>query len=277
MFGTARALWLVSWRFRDYRPQSVNVAAFRRWLRQFDRADRPHITELLTGIRYFSEHDVRRALVRQNAALLHALGKFHVGLENVIYVQFDEAGSSSPAMLNLLRDSAHLDRAGSHFLDSKDVQGLNDLTNSLETGALVYVDDFIGTGVQICRSRDFFAKYVVGNFSEFVLAPVICEEAIYQFALRGIVAYADHLHSKSERPLHENGTALPQPVKEHLREVCRSMDPRWGLGYKELATMVVIYRNSPNTMPMLLRGSHGQTPTIGIFPRITDLPLPTIT
>jgi hypothetical protein len=272
MLITARAWWMVGRRCRDYRPQPVNLALFRRWVRQFDAVDRPYATELVSRIKYFSEADVRRALVRQNAALLKKLQGSGVGLDRVIYVQVDEAGSSSPVMLNILRDAVGLDRSEAHFLDSRDVFGLNDLTNALGAGAIIYVDDFIGTGNQICRSRDFSAEYVVGNFSEFVLAPAICEEAYYEFGPRGITAYADHLHSKADRPLHENGTLLPEEVRERLRRYCLAMDPRWGLGYKQLATMVVMYRNSPNTTPMLFRGSRDQQPLAGLFPRVTDLP-----
>ncbi len=38
------------------------------------------------------------------------------------------------------------------------------------------------------------------------------------------------------------------------------------LGYKELATMVVLYRNARNSVPAILRGSLNQKLFAGIFP-----------
>ena len=38
--------------------------------------------------------------------------------------------------------------------------------------------------------------------------------------------------------------------------------------------MVVLYRNAPNTVPVMLRGNVNQKPYFGIFPRTIDLPIP---
>ena len=47
-----------------------------------------------------------------------------------------------------------------------------------------------------------------------------------------------------------------------------------GLGYNQLATMVILYRNSPNTVPSVFRGSSNQAPFAGLFPSWKDLPIP---
>ena len=61
----------------------------------------------------------------------------------------------------------------------------NDLIGELKEGALIYVDDFVGTGNQFCEARDFAMKNVLApTFSEFLLVPSICEEAIYQIGTR---------------------------------------------------------------------------------------------
>lgn len=175
-------------------------------------------------------------------------------------------------MLNILRDAARLERRGCKFLDSKDIPGLQQITNDLAEGAIVYVDDFAGTGLQFCRSRDYSAQYIVGSFAEFFLLPCVCEEAFYKLGERGVEAYTDRLHSKAERPLHENSTILDPQKKVRLTELCLEIDPKWGLGYQGLATMVVFHRNTPNTVPLVIRGSMGQNPKVGILPRTTDLP-----
>jgi hypothetical protein len=47
---------------------------------------------------------------------------------------------------------------------------------------------------------------------------------------------------------------------------------RMGLGFSSMATMVVLYRNAPNTTPLVIRGNLDQRSFVGIFPRTTDLP-----
>jgi hypothetical protein len=61
--------------------------------------------------------------------------------------------------------------------------------------------------------------------------------------------------------------------RERVAAICKGID-KFGLGYKGLATMVVLYRNAPNTVPVMLRGNVNQKPYFGIFPRWIDLPLP---
>jgi hypothetical protein len=147
---------------------------------------------------------------------------------------------------------------------------LSKLTDQLGEGAIVYVDDFAGTGNQFCQVRDFFAQHIIGSFPEFFLLPCICEEALYELAKRGVEALKEYIHSKEDRPLHENSTALSPRIKTRLIELCNKIDPKGGLGYKKMATMVVIYRNAPTTVPLLFRGNLGQSPYRGIFPRTTD-------
>lgn len=259
-------------RFRDYRPQPVTFAGVYRWIKQFEKRDRRHAGALLESVIYLSERDTRRILVQQNEALIRRLAAAGLPAKKLLYLQVHDAGSSSPVMLNLLRDAAGLERRGCHFLDSRNSLGINKLTNEVGEGALIYVDDFVGTGNQFCSARDFAVKSVVGTFSEFLLVPSICEEGLYQLGQRGIEAFAGHVHSKSERPLHDNSWLLDGDAKARLRLVCKGISPKMSLGYKELAAMVVLYRNAPNSVPAVLRGSLNQKPFAGIFPRTTDLP-----
>jgi hypothetical protein len=260
-------------RFIGYLPQPVTLNSLNRWLNQFEPPDRKFVSGLLRHVIYFSEERVRKILVEQNNALMRRLADAGLPPKKLVYVQVHQAGSSSPVMLNLLRDAARLEQRGCRFLDANDTLGFNRLTNQLEEGALIYVDDFVGTGSQFCQARDFAAQYIEGTFSEFLLVPCICEEAMYVLGQRGIEAFAGHIHSKSERPLHDNSALLDRETKSRLIELCKEIDEKGALGYKGSAAMVVLYRNAPTNVPILLRGSIKQKPFVGIFPRTTDLPI----
>lgn len=261
-------------RFRGYKPRPVTFAGVSRWIKQFDRADRKTARTLLDKVIYLSEATTLQILVEQNRALMSRLAAAGLSARKLIYVQIHEAGSSSPVMLNLLRDAAGLERLGCRFVDSRDKIGINDLTNELGEGALIYVDDFVGSSNQFCGARDPAVSFVVGTFSEFLLVPSICEEAYYELGKRGVEAFAGHVHSKVERPLHDNSNVLDPKSKQRMRDLCKTVRAKGtGLGYKDLATMVVLYRNAPTSIPMIFRGSLNQTPFSGVFPRTTDLPI----
>jgi len=264
-------LW-ASYRFSGYKPQPVTVASVTKWLNQFDDKDRKIILQLMKKVSYISEKETETWLLRLNNSLLERLSAVNIPIKNIIYVQIHDPGSSSAVILNMLRDRGRLERKGCYFIDSKNVRELHEVTESLEQGAIVYVDDFAATGRQFCQVRDYLAEYIVGNFSEFFLLPSICEEALYELGRRGVEAVAEKLHSKAERPLHQNSSILAKATKNRLIELCQMIDKKGALGYRGLATMVVFYRNAPNTTPVILRGCVRQRPFVGIFPRATDLP-----
>ncbi|HEV7378028.1 MAG TPA: hypothetical protein VGN95_25330 [Pyrinomonadaceae bacterium] len=268
LWGCCKAIW----RFRDYKPQPVTYTSINKWLQQFDKEDHKILLDLLNRVIYVTEEHARDYLVKRNKALLAKLSREGISLKKIIYMQIDDAGSSSAVMLNMLKESALLERQPCTFLDSKDIKGLNESTNKLGEGAIIYVDDFIGSGEQFCRSRDFAAEFVIGTFSEFLLAPCICEEALYKLGHRGIEACAGFLHSINERPLHEYGSILDPEIKDRLLDLGKRLGRKGSLGYKQLATMVVFYRNAPNSVPWLLRGNIKQEPYVGVLPRTTDLP-----
>lgn len=263
-------LW---WRFKGYTPRAVTFGTLRDWLKQYDKADRDNVLRVLESVDYLSERDVRKALVSQNEALLRKLRAADVPFKNIIFVSIDAAGSSSAVMLHLLRDACHLERRGCKLLDSRDVLGISKASTEINQGAIVYVDDFCATGTQICTSRDFVAEHLIGTFAEFFVVACICEEAIYKLAERKVEARAGYIHSRAERPLHELGSILDAAVKNRLRDLCMSADHKGGLGFEALATNIVLYRNSPNTTPALIRGTKGQK-VLGVFPRTDDLPVP---
>jgi hypothetical protein len=265
------AIWAV-WKYRGYSPQPLTVARVHKWIRQFDRDDRKSVCQLLDYVIYLTENTVKQILVDQNNLILQRLVGAGLQPHQIIYMQVHDAGSSSPVMLNMLRDAAHLEQRGFSFLDAKNERGIADMTNLFGDGAIIYVDDFIGSGDQLGEERDFAIQFAVGNFAEFVLAPSICEEGLDALGQRGIEVFAGHVHKKMERPLHNDSTIFALEVRDRLRDICNTIDKKMALGHRNMAAMVVLYRNAPDNVPILLRGNAHQKPYVGVFPRTTDIP-----
>lgn len=266
------AQWLLARRFEGYKPQPVTPQSIAQWREQFDGTDQRLLLQLLEHVVYFSEADVRRMLMQLNDTLLSRLAKAGITPDHVIYVHIAEPGSSSSVMLNMLRDSARLQQKNCRFVDGRDAVGLNEKTAELGQGAIVYVDDFAGTGDQFSPAHEFAAQYIVGTFSEFYLVPCMCEEALITVGKLGVEPLTKKIHAKDDRPLHDNSTIFDPQSKQRLIELSLSIDADEGLGYGGLATMVVFFHNAPDTTPLLLRGSLGQQPVRGVLPRTTDLP-----
>jgi hypothetical protein len=260
-------------RFHDYQPQHVSFASASRWANQLGKEDRKLAWTRLDKVIYLSEAETKKILVHQNNVLMENLRQAGVPSRKLIYVSTDDAGSSSPMMLGMLRNAALLEQQGCKFVDGRDALGINGITQKIQEGAIIYVDDFVGSGRQFGRARQFLIQSVVGNFSEFLLVPCICEEGYTRLNEWGVSVYAGHIHAKAERPLHGHSHLMEGSGRARLIEICKEIRPNTSLGFDSMATMVVLYRNAPNSIPAILRGSDRQVPFYGIFPRFKDLPL----
>lgn len=272
MVGLIRSL-RAALRFRDYHPQPVSIASATRWMKQLKKKDQKLAWKLLDKVIYLSEAKTKEILVHQNKLLISNLHRAGLPPKKLIYIQTDDAGSSSPMMLGMLRNVAGLEQLGCTLLDGRDALGVNEATKKLEEGAIIYIDDFVGSGTQFNNARTFMMQSVVGSFSEFLLVPSICEEGLTRLSDLGVTVYTGHVHAKAERPLHEASHLMAGKGRDRLIEICKTIRAKGGLGYENMATMVVLYRNAPNSIPAILRGSDKQEPFYGLFPRFKDLPV----
>jgi hypothetical protein len=102
------------------------------------------------------------------------------------------------------------------------------------------------------------------------VVPCICEEGFSTISREGIEVVPGLVH---ERPLHGYCADFDHVARERLIEWSRERfadDYYEGLGYKRLATSVVLCTNAPDTTPLVLRGS-AEAQFEGVFPRFNDL------
>lgn len=267
-----RALWRGITLFRHYQPQPVTALLLWRWLQQFPRNSWLELLALLGRLVFVSQTETDGYLEQQNNEVLSRLSVDGFGPDKIIYVALDTPGSSSGVMLNRLRDRQNLERRGAKFIYARDGDLMTKFSNALGSGAVVYVDDFSGSGRQFLRNRRKIAQFIAGNFSEFFVVACICEEGLTEVEAAGVVALPGMVHLKTARPLHDDCDLLNPISKQKLVGLSEGIHPRFGLGFERMATMVILARNAPNTTPLLFRGSLRQDPTKGIFPRWDDLP-----
>jgi hypothetical protein len=268
----AFAVFKLTNRLKDYEPFPATYERVKSWLYQFNEDERKVLLKTVSHLVFVDKKSFISGLLEENGKLLESLRAKGVQKSNIIYVSVDSAGSSSQVTLNLLRDHGHFGRFGCHFVDSKDIEQIRVLTAKLKSGVIIYVDDFAGTGTQFSRTQQHFAQFVQGVFSHHVLFHTACPEAYDKIERIGVSVRTHKLHSKENRPLHERSSLLAIGERELLTTTCGKINRSYGLGFGSLATMVVFYRNSPNSVPLVFRGDIGQKKWCGLVPRFDDLP-----
>ena len=260
-------------RLRGYKPKRVTPISLLRWSRQFPEPYRTELVRLVTKMRFFSEKETIRWLLNLNDKILGSLEKDGVSTKSVIYITTDKAGSSSGVMLNLLRTRANLERAGAKFFHYGEGQKIQRETIKLKRGAIIYVDDFAGSGNQFATSRSQVAQYIIGPFSEFLLVPCVCEEARTKCREIGVSVKSGIVHKREHRPLLDESNYLTSESRKQIialsHQIFGARKPI--LGYRGLATSVIFYGNTPNTTPLIFRGNLGQKPIWGVVPRFDDM------
>lgn len=264
-----------AYKLRGYEPQRVTFNSVLNWSKQFPPTYRTQLIRLAANLQLISEKETIAALLELNSRVTNALKEDGVNEKNLIYVTTDSAGSSSGVMLDLLRRWANLEKKGATFLHASDGEEIQKKTLELNVGAIIYVDDFAGTGKQFVRARKNVAAYIVGGFSEFFLVPCICEEALNRCKEIRVQAESKVTHYRQERPLLEESEFLSLDERQRLLTMIRERfgKKKISLGFDKLATNILIYRNAPNTTPLIFRGNLGQEPFHGIVPRFDDLPI----
>ena len=91
-------------RFRDYEPQPISFATIKNWIKQFESISWRDLFSLLWNIEYVTAKQTKHTLSGLNRDLLKRLKEDGVTARRVIYVSVSDAGSSSPAMLAMLRN-----------------------------------------------------------------------------------------------------------------------------------------------------------------------------
>ncbi len=278
MVSELRAAFHALVRCRGYRPQPITLRRFRSWLRQFDPDERRLACELARRVHFISEREVSALLLRQYQELVTRLSNAQIPLSRTIFVSFDEAGSSSAVALHALRDAARLPSTSATLIDARDASRLQErLLQLIDEGdrpfAIVYVDDFVGTGTQFAQDREYVAQFYLGKFQEFLLSAVMCEEGIHRLGALKVAPLAGRIHGRSDRALLAGSGIFAPHDRDRLIAVARRRIGHDGLGWQEMATMVVLYSNAPDSTPGLLTGDYQHLPQFeGLFPRVQDLP-----
>jgi phenolic acid decarboxylase len=255
----------------DYLPVSggVTQAHIMRWLGQFTHDHMSLALKLAKSILYIGNHSIDNQLQTLGNRIRRHIQRERINLDNVFYVPVGSVGESGLDIAHRYRNVNRMRPRNNQFVH------LIELPKRLfehEEKMVVFLDDFIGTGRQVCEYWHQVASQIVPEYIPICLGVV----AAYHDGIRRV---------ENECPftvvvVHELGyrhrllDAGNQTFTDAEREVFQRYCEEWGnnpLGFGEVGALVSFFHGTPNNAPSLIRGSKKQRPRRGLLPGWADL------
>ena len=252
-----------------YQGADVSPFAVRQWLSQFgDPQDQRLMLALLRGVRFYGEDRVRASFERLNRSVTAGFVT-RITRENrsdILVGYLGPAGRSAQPMARLYRQVNKIARG--NFVDPAGV--FERINSDLEVRALVFADDFIGTGrsairhfeqffedartVDLLAERDVTVWYVVAAGTSRGVHDL--KRFLSDAPLNVSVLVGDELGPESMAFDESAPMWVDATERERAREIATSvgerLEGRAPLGYGGAQGLVVFEQNCPNTSLMIL-------------------------
>jgi hypothetical protein len=259
--------------FNSYQPRPVDRDGLRAWLRQIDAAHYDLVLRVLEATQFY---DIQR--IQGLLAQMHRQVKVQLANdgfrdpENMAFLAFGRVGESGHEIFTRYRNINRLHQTRVLLPMLPDVQQmLYDAENQNRDVALVFLDDFVGTGKQVADYwNDVLSQMIRPTQPLYLAVLAACEEGLNRIAnetpfqvVPSHIVQPRHLFPRSDR--------FTNDEKAIIRAYCdRVGNPAMGIG--GLGVMLAFAHGCPNNSISIIRGSKRQRNFRGILPRFDDLP-----
>ncbi len=241
----------------DITDQAVND-----WLEQFEPDERPFICQLLKGFKYFGSAQVAESVKVLYQHVLNDSGKSQ---KDIWFVPVGYVAKSGSIIAYYFRVQNNLDQ--SRFVSPTDLASLP----LKQTSAVVFIDDFLGTGNQACQVWENIARPVYEKTgADFYYATLVAytEGHVNLRKTTRFLPFAIDVLSETDSPFSEGNPVFDN---ENDREQCEKIVARYGntlypnhpLGYRRTQGMVGFFYSTPsNTLPIFWSSQHDWHPLL---------------
>jgi hypothetical protein len=260
-------------RLGSYQPQSVDRERLRVWLRQVDSQDYELLLRILEAMDFYDLprlHNLLRTLHRTIRA--QTISDGFTRLENLVFVPMGETAESGQEIIRRYRDVNRIESSNARLAQVIELPKiLYEANKAGEKLAVVFLDDFIGTGLQVTSYwRQVLSQYIHPTQPMYVGTVAACdvgkEKVEAETPLRVIV-----VHRVQDRHLFEPTDRFTVAEKYRIRSYCDQVgNPPLGIG--EIGVLLSFAHGCPNNTLSIIRGSKRQKHWKGILPRFGDLP-----
>jgi len=253
-------------RFGGYR-RNVTRARIQTWLDQFDAGDRDLAARLLDAVEFVSNQQVEanlantlRALPGWDPVRRRREGEWR-------FVAFSRAaGESGDTMLHKLRSAARLSQSHFNrmFINKRDL-----LRENLgPDDSVVFVDDFAGTGEQVCTGwKEIMQELLPGGPRVYLVLVAANMHAIHRIHNETpIIVRTPRELDDGDNLFVDDCTVFSQGEKDSLFRYCRKANRKSPKGYGDCGFVFVLAHKAPNNSIPILHAAHNRWD--GLFPRL---------
>jgi len=257
--------------FTDYSPVSVDRSRVLAWLDQFPTDHWSLVLRLAQAIRYYGVGRVRELTRTLHGLLLQQLSDDGVKLRDVFFVGLGRSGESGQHVATFYRNANQLRARQQQFL------ALSELPSALnakkDNAAVVFLDDFVGTGSQMTQHWENTLSQLVPEYLHLYLSIVAaCDEGIAHIqAHTPLTTLYVHPLGPNCRLRDARNNTFTKQEKAIISNYCAKIG-NMPMGYGRLGLTVSFAYATPNNSISLIRGSRRQRPWTGLLPGWVDLP-----
>lgn len=256
-------------RFRYYRrpPSREEIAS---WLERFasENGDRDLAARLLDAVRIVSEEEIQIGY-REALEAIPGWDRNREHREgNWVICGLGHAGESGAEMLRKFREANRLGAERFDYL-------FDNVTNLVERklteqDTVILVDDFAGTGDQVCSYWPTHAE-LIGGAKAYLVLTASTEAAITRFvdliSLEEILV--SHVLEEVDNLFSGQSEVFSAEEKARLLEYCRLADKNNPKGYGDCGLAVILSHKTPNNSLPLLHANKASWS--GLFPRYLNV------
>ena len=264
-------------RFGSYRAGIINVT-IESWLHQFDQEDQDLAARVLDAVEFYGQSQIHAAYRQALAALpgWHTAASKRTGRWRFAAMS-GSAGESGDAMLYQFRIANGLDgkRFNELFVARSDLfrQPLlpdDDPQKLGKDDAVVLLDDFSGTGTQVCDAWNdpvtSFGSLLAGVGRVYLILVAASKAArqriLRETAIRPMPAHELH---ESDNVFSEECRHFTRGDRAKLLRYGEIADRRYPMGFGECGFVIVFQHRPPNNSIPILHADHSKW--TGLFPR----------
>ena len=259
-------------KFGSYQPREVSLQRMQLWLQQFDPRDYALVLRVLEAVEFYDLsrlHNLLKTLHKEVRTLTSEAG--FRKLENLVFCPIGNTGESGHEIVRRYRDVNGIVRTNATLAQVADLPRLiYEAEKSNRKLAVVFLDDFIGTGKTI---SDYWvqvlSQYIRPDQPTFLGTAVGCVPGIDRIRNETPLITTSVHHVQNTHLLFQS-ELFTEAERYTIRAYCdRVGNPPLGVG--GLGVMVAFAHGCPNNALAILRGSKKQKAFRGILPRFNDL------
>ena len=256
--------------FADYQPLTgISVSHIMKWLGQFKMQHRSLALRLAKAVQYYSSVAINSELRSLGQLIGQAIEQEGIPQNSVFYLPGGRAGESGQDIARRYRNANNLRSRTDQFVDMLE---LPDRLFKSNKPMVVFLDDFVGTGKQMCGYWDTVVSQYVPEYIPIYLGVV----AGFSDGMQRIEddsplkVVSVHTLNSRHQLLSAGNVLFNKSEKQTLRGYCE----QWANhphGFGDIAALVSFCHGTPNDASSLLRGSKKQRPWRGLLPGWDDL------